>query len=183
MTTQQLLRRILPTTAALIIILLLAFSCSLISTDAEVPQLRSANDTFVELGDIRITNETIYTELVDQFGLRVMNSIITRDLLTSGPVDFIQLAKNDVTFDVEEALEEAIYGVPLDEALVTLADADRRRAEAEFTNILSNNGFDSVDDFKEELYLQRARELYTKDQILPTIKYGQEIATYYETSS
>jgi hypothetical protein len=184
MTTQQLLRRILPTTAALIIILLLAFSCSLISTEAEVPQLRSPNDTFVEVAGERVTNENVYHELVDQFGLRVMNSIITRDLLTSGPVDFVQLAKNDVSFDVEIALEEAIYGVPLDEALTTLPEVDRRRAEAEFTNILSNNGFASVDAFKEELYLQRARELYTKDQILSNNQItGQEIATYYERNS
>jgi hypothetical protein len=184
MTTQQLLRRILPTTAALIIILLLALSCSLINNDAEVPQLRSPNDTFVELGTVRVTNETIYHELVDQFGLRVMNSIITRDLLTSGPVDFVQLAKNDVTFDIQIALEEAIYGVPLSEALTTLTESERRRAAAEFTNILSNNGFATVDAFKEELYLQRARELYTKGQILSNNQItGQEIATYYESNS
>lgn len=184
MTTQQLLRRILPTTAALIIILLLAFSCSLISNEAEVPQLRTANNTYVELGSVRITNETVYNELVDQFGVRVMNSIVTKDLLTSGPVDYIQLAKNDATFDVQEKLEEAIYGVPLAKALVTLPEADRRRAEAEFTNILSNNGFASEDVFKEELFLQRARELYTKEQILSNnLISGQEIATQYETRS
>jgi hypothetical protein len=183
MTTQQLLRRILPTTAALIIILLLAFSCSLISTEAEVPQLRSPNDAFVEVAGVRVTNENVYHELVDQFGVRVMNSIITEDLLTNGPANFIQLAKTDVTFDIDEALEEAIYGVTLETALKTLPESERRRLEAQFTNLLVNNGFSSSDDFKEELYLERARELYTKDQILSNNQItAQDIATYYESS-
>ena len=183
MTTQQLLRRILPTTAALIIILLLAFSCSLISSEAEVPKLSSPNDTFAELGSVRITNENVYHELVDQFGVRVMNSTITRDLLTSGPINFVQLAKNDSTFDAQAAYEEAIYGVPLATALTTLPETDRRRLEAEFANILSNNGFANADAFKEELYLERARELYTKDQILTNNQItGRDIADYYEAN-
>jgi len=184
MTTQQLLRRILPTTAALIIVLLLAFSCSLISNEAEAPQLRSPNDTFVEVGSIRVPNVNVYHELVDQFGVRVMNAMVVTDLLTNGPTNFVQLAKNDLTFDVNKALEEAIYGVPLSEAITTLPDVERRRLERQFNNILVNNGFSSMDAFKEELYLERARELFTKDQILTNNQVtGQEIATYYETRS
>jgi hypothetical protein len=184
MTTQQLLRRILPTTAALIIVLLLAFSCSLISNEAEVPQLRSPNETFVEVGNVRVPNVNVYHELVDQFGVRVMNAMIVTDLLTNGPTNFVQLAKNDVTFDVNQALEEAIYGVSFAEAITTIPLAERRRLETQFNNILVNNGFSSTEAFKEELYLERARELYTKAQILTNNQVtGQEVATYYETNS
>ena len=181
MTTQQLLRRILPVTAALIIILLLAFSCSLINTDPEVPKLQNPSATFAEVGNLRLTNEEVYTELVDQFGVRVMNNIITRELLTNGTINYVQRAKTDPNFKIDEALEEAIYGVTRAEALKTLSASDIRRFEAQFQVVLGTNGFASVDDFKEELYIERARELYTLDQILNNNQLtGQNIAQYYE---
>ena len=183
MTTAQLLRRILPVTAALIIILLLAFSCSLINNDPEVPKLQNPNATFAEIGDIRLTNEEVYNELVDQFGLRVMNNVLTRELLTNGPVNYIARAKTDPTFNIEEAVEETIFGVTRAKALETLSATDIRRFEAQFQVVLGTNGFDSLEDFKEELYIERARELYTIDQIINTNQLrGQDIANYYEAN-
>lgn len=183
MTTAQLLRRILPITASLIIILLLAFSCSFINNDAEVPKLQNPNATFAEIGNVRLTNEEVYNELVDRFGVRVMNNILTKELLTNGPVNYVQRAKNDPNFNIDEALEEAIFGVTRAKALETLSASDIRRFEAQFQVVLGTNGFTSVDDFKEELYIERARELYTLDQIVATNQLrGQDIATYYEAN-
>lgn len=181
MTTQQLLRRILPVTAALIIVLLLAFSCSLINTDPEVPKLQNPSATFAEVGNLRLTNEEVYTELVDQFGVRVMNNILTRELLTNSTINYVQRAKTDPNFNIDEALEKAIYGVTRARALETLSPSDIRRFDAQFQVVLGTNGFASVDDFKEELYIERARELYTLDQILNNNQLtGQNIAQYYE---
>lgn len=183
MTTAQLLRRILPVTAALIIILLLAFSCSLINNDPEVPKLQNPNATFAEIGNIRLTNEEVYNELVDQFGVRVMNNMLTKELLSNGPVNYIQRAKSDPNFNIDEAVEETIFGVTRAKALETLSATDIRRFEAQFQVVLGTNGFDSVDSFKEELYIERARELYTIDQIINNNQLrGQDIANYYEAN-
>ena len=181
MTTQQLLRRILPVTAALIIVLLLAFSCSLINNDPEVPKLQNPSATFAEVGDVRLTNEEVYTQLVDQFGVRVMNNVLTRELLSNGTINYVQRAKNDPNFDIDEALEEAIYGVTKAKASETLSASDIRRFEAQFQVVLGTNGFANIDEFKEELYIERARELYTLDLILTNNQItGQDIARYYE---
>jgi hypothetical protein len=183
MTTAQLLRRILPVTAALIIVLLLAFSCSLINNDPEVPKLQNPNATFAEIGSLRLSNEEVYNELVDQFGVRVMNSILTRELLTNGPVNYIERAKNDPNFNIDEAVEETIFGVTRAKALETLSATDIRRFEAQFQVVLGTNGFDSLADFKEELYIERARELYTIDQVISTNQLrGQDIAEFYEAN-
>ena len=181
MTTQQLLRRILPVTAALIIVLLLAFSCSLINNDPEVPKLQNPSATFAEVGDVRLTNEEVYTQLVDQFGVRVMNNVLTRELLSNGTINYVQRAKNDPNFNIDEAVEEAIYGVTKAKALETLSAGDIRRFEAQFQVVLGTNGFANIDEFKEELYIERARELYTLDLILTNNQLtGQDIARYYE---
>jgi hypothetical protein len=183
MTTQQLLRRILPVTAGLIIILLLAFSCSLINNDPEVPALSNPNGVFAEQAGVSLSNVEVYTDLLDQYGVRVMNSLVTKALLTHGPINYIERAKNDPEFNVQEALEKAIYRVPLVTARQTLPAQELRRLEAQFDVVLRTNGFASQEAFQEELYFQRARELYVIDQLITTNQItGRAIADHYENN-
>lgn len=181
MTTQQWIRRIAPITVGLIIIILLALSCSVITQDAEVPRLSNPNQTYASLGDISVSNEEIYTELVNLYGTRVMNYMIAEDLLTGGEINYVERAKNDPNFDIQEELERAIYGMPYSEALITFTEAQLLTNQDQFEITLVQNGFDSQAQFIEELYLERARELYTLDQILDGDQVtALDVATYYE---
>lgn len=181
MTTQQWLRRIAPITVGLIIIILLALSCSVISQDAEVPRLSNPNQTYASLGDLTVTNEEIYTELVNLYGTRVMNYMIAQDLMTGGDINYVERAKNDPSFNVEEELERAIYGMPYSEAVLTFTQAQLLNNQDQFDITLVQNGFDSEAQFMEELYLERARELYTLDQIIQGNQVtALDVATYYE---
>jgi hypothetical protein len=181
MTTQQWIRRVAPITIGLILIILLALSCNVISQDAEVPRLSDANQTYASLGDLSISNEEMYTELVNLYGTQVMNYMIAEDLLTNGDVNYVERAKNDSSFNIQEELERAIYGMPYSEALITFSEAQILTSQDQFEITLVQNGFDSEAQFIEELYLERARELYTLDQILEGDQVtALDVATYYE---
>jgi len=181
MTTQQWIRRVAPITIGLIIIILLALSCSVLTQDAEVPSLSNPNQTYASLGDISISNEEIYTELVNLYGTRVMNYMIAEDLLSNGEINYVERAKNDPSFDVQEELERAIYGMPYSEAIVTFTENQLLDSEDQFEITLVQNGFDTRENFIEELYLERARELYTLDQILEGDQVtASDVASYYE---
>lgn len=183
MTVNQWIRRVAPITIGLLLIVLLAFSCSFINNDPLVPELSNPNSTFATLDDIAVTNQEVYQELIDNYGVRVMNLSIVRDLLTNGPVDYLALAKQDPSFDIQEELEIAIYDMPLAEARETYTPAQLAERQIQFETILELNGYESEAAFIEELYLERARELYTKDQIIDAKSVTfRDVVEYYENN-
>jgi hypothetical protein len=181
MTVNQWIKRVAPITIGLVLIVLLAFSCSAINRDAIIPELSNPNGTFVTLDDITLTNQEVYQELIDNYGVRVMNLSIVRDLLTNGDINYVELAKQDPDFNVQEELELAIYDMPLAEAQQTYTAAQLAERVTQFETIITLNGYEDQDAFIEELYLEHARELFTKDQILAANSITfQQVVEYYE---
>lgn len=166
MTTKQLLMKLLPMAISLIILLVIAFSCSAFSGRTEYPSLSNSDEAFVTMGDIEVTNEEVYNKLVNQFGARTVKNMIDTSLLSNGETNYIQMAKNDPEFNIEEMVERAIYnGYTYNEAQGYYTLESLEELEVEFEDILVYNGYASIDEFTNDLYLDRARSLYTKDQL------------------
>ena len=50
--------------ASLIILVTIAFSCSALTGSEKTPEITNANDNFVTIGDISLSNEEVYQTLI-----------------------------------------------------------------------------------------------------------------------
>ncbi|XMB86741.1 hypothetical protein RJG79_02825 [Mycoplasmatota bacterium WC44] len=190
MTKQQLFRRALPIAITLIAVLLLAFSCSALKTNSVEPELSNPNEDYAHLGSLAVSNIDVYNSLIDNYGALELSNSVDTELLTNGAKDYIALAKSDADFNVQEELEKSIFsGYTLEEIQVSLTAEEIQKYEDNFNDSLVLNGYASIDDFKEKLYLNHARVLFARDAVMndykdssseePTIALG-DLKSHYE---
>jgi len=167
MTKKQLLFKIMPMAIALITLVLIAFSCSAFNTKSINPEITSPDDNFVTLGSLSLSNEKVYNTLVDQHGAKEVRYLVDKELLSNGTKDYLALAKEDDEFNVQEELEKTMFnGFTLNEVKELMTAEDIETLKKSFEEILIYNGYASVEDYKEDLYLEHAKTLYTKDELL-----------------
>ncbi len=167
MTKKQLLMKVLPMLSSLIILVVIAFSCSTFAGKNNVPAITDPNGEFVTLGDLEITNQEVYNKIIDQFGAKELRQYVDRDLLQNGEVDYIELAKNDPEFDIDEILERTMYnGFSYSEAVKIYSEETIEDFEYDFEQRIIYNGYADLDAYIEDLYLEQARGLYAKAMML-----------------
>ncbi len=184
MTKKDLIKKIAPMAISLIVLVVIAFSCSALSGNDKSANISDPDGIFATLGDIEVTNEEVYERLINQFGARELRTFIDTKLLTDGSVNYIELSLNDETFDVDEFIEKSKYGGYTYEDALTVFTADQiAELEASFEDRLVYNGYESMEDYVADLYLENARSLYTRDQLIEedTIKVS-DIVYKYENS-
>ena len=111
------LKRILP--CLLVIVAIITLSSCKGCTDAEstssnypsqIPTINDPNGTFMQIGDYKVTNQTVYNRLLLNYGLETLQDMIDADITNGVAYDPHYSDK-----DFEENLDEIIYGDLTDE--------------------------------------------------------------------
>ncbi len=167
MTKNQYLKKVFPMAVTLLILIGVAFSCSAFTGKEKTPSITNPGGDFVTLGDVSLSNEEVYHKLINQFGASEVRQYIDFELLTKGTVNYLELAKNDVDFNIDEMLEKSIYnGITLEEAQMTYTNEYIEELTNSFEDRLVYNGYVDLADFKNDLYLEHARGLFAKDELI-----------------
>lgn len=166
MTREQYIKRLLPMALVLIAVLVLAFSCSYTASNENIPEVDDPSKDFVTLGDLAIENQEMYNALIDSYGAKEVTRIVSKDVLSNGEKNYYELAVNDPEFSVEDEIAINTYAMTYAEAITFYTEDTLESMEQSFNNSLTYNGYETLDDYIEDLYLEHARELYTKDQLL-----------------
>ena len=69
----KLLKRIAPVGVGILLVLVITVTVSLVkSSNDRTPAINNANDVYASYGDLKITNEKLYTLMKNQYGLIIL---------------------------------------------------------------------------------------------------------------
>ncbi len=179
MNGSQVVKRTLPLIIVLLIIIGIAISCTVLNKDKAVPAITNPESLYFEVGEgdrkFSMTNEDIYTQLKNSYGLSMLIEMIDIDLLKSGETDYYNAVTNE---EIEEAIEkdkfpenrypkgkDALTEDEIEEAVKTFND-----------NMLVNNGLKDVEEITAFYRLKLARKKYAIAQLEKKIQEADQLA-------
>ena len=171
----KLLKRIAPVGVGILLILLITVTVSLVkNANDRTPAVNNANDVYVSYGDLKVTNEKLYTLMKNQYGLTDIINLVDAELFKDevekidlNDEKFIAFVKEQVfgvedleeldAEDAQETWEEVIDSLKMT-GLLTKAQAqnkDYTKEDSEVWNVV-----------KDYYKLSYAREQWAKDAYL-----------------
>lgn len=189
MNFKSILTRTLPLIIVLVLVIGIAVSCTLISTERDVPSVSNKDGIYAtyrhESTDIKVTNDEMYQVLKNN-GLSIaLNWVDTKILSTEKNADdktYFSVALGDLEA-LKQAKREAIYGDS--EAEEKLTDEEKTEKLEDYAESMINSGYKGVsstditaltDDEKNLYALENAKEAYAWDQLAKDIKEQDELA-------
>ena len=146
------LKVVLPVLIGLVVVLAVTIVIAIVSTPQKSAKVENANETFVTIGDHKITNQKMYEVLKSQYGINKAVEIIDSELL------------KDVVVSEEQRkaiIDELKYGENADE----LSDEEfNKKAHKELHELLLQ-GKDKVLEFV-KVYLQETNNEITSEEEL-----------------
>ncbi len=148
------LKVVLPVLIGLVVVLAVTIVIAIVSTPQKSAKVENANETFVTIGDHKITNQKMYEVLKSQYGINKAVEIIDSELL------------KDVVVSAEQRkaiIDELKYGENADE----LSDEEKALKDKIYANNLNLSGYttQALIDAYEELICKRtlkAQQLYAE---------------------
>ncbi len=145
--------------------ILYIFICSLMILSltgcGENPKLETGEDVLVSFEDsnLNISVEELYNRLKEEYGINFLIELVDQKILDS-IYETDSIAEGSITNQIESM--EVYYGGP-----------------EEFLKTLQNAGYESVEEFKENLLINYKRDLAVKDYVKENLK-DSDINKYYE---
>ncbi len=173
MNGSQVVKRTLPLVIALVVIIAIAVSCTIFNRDKAVPSISEPNEIYFEVDEagrkFSMTNQDIYTQLKNNFGLSVLIEMIDTDLLKSGENYYNAVTEDEIL----EAIEEDKFPNGRED----ISEEDIEKAEKKFSeDMLVNNGLRTEEDIMKHYRLQVAKRKYAEAQLEKQIKEADELA-------
>ena len=190
MNFKSILTRTLPLIIALVLIIGIAVSCTLISTERDVPEISNQDGIYATYthGDdaIKITNDEMYQVLKNN-GLSIALNWVDAKILdavspTEGGDSYLKIATNDLEA-LKEAKREAIFGT--EEEQEKLTAEEQEEAIEEYAESMLSSGYKGIsktdvtiltDEEKAIYALTVAKENYAWDRLAEEIAEQDELA-------
>lgn len=179
MNGSQVVKRTLPLIIVLLIIIGIAISCTVLNKDKAVPAITNPESLYFEVGEgdrkFSMTNEEIYTQLKNSYGLSLLIEMIDINLLKSGETDYYNAVTNE---EIAEAIEkdkfpESKYPKGKD----ALTEDEIEEAEEAFNeSMLVNNGLKNQEEIEAFYRLKLARKKYATAQLEKKIQEADQLA-------
>lgn len=189
MNFKSILTRTLPLIIVLLLVIGIAVSCTLISTERDVPSVSNKDGIYAtykhEGTDIKITNDEMY-QLVKNNGLSLALNWVDKQILSAetnaeGKTYFSVALADEAALKL--AKREAIYGDS--EAEAELTDEEKAEKLEAYVESMVNSGYKGISETdvealtaeeKDIFALQNAKEAYAWDQLAEDIKEQDELA-------
>lgn len=184
MNGSQVVKRTLPLIIVLLIIIGIAVSCTIFNKDKVVPAISNSEDLYFEIGEgdrkFSMTNQEIYYQLKNQYGLPMLVEMIDLELLKSGDVDYYNAVTEE---EIAEAIEKDKFPTSsYPQGKDALTDEQIEEAEKNFVeNMLVNNGLKNETEIKAYYRLKLAKKAYAAAQLEKTIREKEEAGEKYFT--
>ncbi len=190
MDNMQSMKKVLPIFLSLIVIVAIALILTTGKKENDVPQISNPKGEFVKIDSSTfIENNEYYFTLLDKYGTSQLENDLLTDLLTNASTNYIDLAKNDEDFNIDEEIEKMKYeSLTLAEAQKIHTAEEMAEFETDFEKNLKNSGFHNLAEYEEIFYLNHAKELYTRNFIYSELVTSEDspiielsdIAKFYE---
>lgn len=163
MNSKTIVRRILPLIIALAIIILVAILWTVFKKPKKVPAISNPDEAFLSVGDVKITNGSVYKDLKYSYGLDTLIEMIDRDLLKE--------TKNKDGVSYYDAVTDAAIEAEIEKAMFpngrTGDDEKDNKTIAKWqrTKYL-DEGLKSEEEIKAYYRLKLAKRAYAYDQLV-----------------
>jgi hypothetical protein len=180
MNSKTIVKRTLPLIIALVIVIIVAVSCTIFAGDKENPTIDNQDADFLKIGDISVSNQSVYKDLKFKYGAQTLIDMIDKDLLdktmNSNGVSYYD-AVTEV--QINDAIEKAMF--PNGRTGDTEADA-KQVAQWERENYLA--GLRTSDAYKAAFRLTLAKKQYTRDKLeaQEDVVTDAAISSYYSSN-
>lgn len=172
-TVKDVLKAVLPVALGLVLIVLIAVVVTTVkSCNNKRPSLSNADETYVSVGDLEVTNERLYVYLKQSYGLSELLRLVD-NILYADKVDEVSKAEN--AEKLQAFINESLYGVEnLEDYEGT--EEDLAKAKADVVESLLLTGLLTEEESKDEAKvnaviksyyaLQFARKEWAKEEYL-----------------
>lgn len=168
MNSKSIVRRTLPLIIALAVIIIVAVSCTLLSGDKANPKITNPDGIFMKAGDVKVTNEEMYTKLKSSYGYTAIVDMMDKYLLgkekdSSNKPYYVSVDKLSEEYleEIDTRIEKAMY--PNGKTGDLEVDAETKKNYED--NMFMSQGLKTLDEIKDFYNLTIARENYTRDTI------------------
>ncbi len=168
MNASQVAKRTLPLIIVLLIIIGIAVSCTIFNREKAVPGISNFEGLYFEVSEdgrkFSMTNQSVYEQLKNNYGLSMLIEMIDIELLKSGDADYY----NAVT---EEEINEAIEKDKFPQSKYpkgkdALTEEELEEAEESFAeSMLVERGLKNEEDIKAHYRLKLAKKKYAAAQL------------------
>ena len=188
----KLLKRIAPVGVGILLILVITVTVSLVkSSNDRTPAINNANDVYASYGDLKITNEKLYTLMKNQYGLTDLINLVDGELFKDevekvdvNSEEFISFVKEQVfqvedLSDLEEDEAQDKWDQVIDSLILTGLLTKSQAQDRDYTNE-SSEVWNVV---KEYYKLSYAREEWAKAEYLKKYLENREDGNMFDMTN
>ncbi|MDD3999734.1 MAG: hypothetical protein PHX62_02410, partial [Bacilli bacterium] len=173
MNGSQVVKRTLPLIIVLAIIIAIAVSCTIFNKDKAIPGIKNPDEIYFEVKEsgrtFSMTNQEIYDQLRNNYGLSMLIEMVDIDLL--------KLGNNYYDAVTEEEIDEAIAEDKFPSGQDDLSEEEIEEAEEKFNeDMLVNNGLINDTQIRNHYRLILAKRKYAASVLEEEIKDADELA-------
>lgn len=177
MNASQVAKRTVPLIIVLLIIIGIAVSCTVLNKEKPVPAPSNSEALYFEVSEggrkFSLTNQEIYEQLKNNYGINMLIEMIDIELLKSGEVDYYNAVTDE---EIMEAIEKDKF--PADQypdGKEALTEEELEEIEEEFLeNMLVSYGLKNEEEIKAHYRLKLAKKKYATAQLEKQIQEHNE---------
>ena len=163
----KLLKRIAPVGVGILLILLITVTVSLVkNANDRTPAINNANEVYVSYGDLKVTNEKLYTLMKNQYGLTNIINLIDEELFKD---EVEKIDENDEKFVA--FVKEQVFGV---EDLEELEAEDAQETWEEVIDSLKMTGLLTKAQAQDKDYTKENSEVWSVVKDYYKLSYARE---------